>query len=172
MLALLLARGVEERYVGILKEPLTSPITNNQQQITNNQQPMRLPDESETPFQINLVPMIDVIFSILAFFIVSTLYLTRSEGLPVNLPTASTAQTLRTAQINVTISANSAIALNRQPIALEELEEAVGSIVEQNPGSLVVIYADARVAHGRVVSVMDRLNQIKGVKLAIAAERQ
>jgi biopolymer transport protein ExbD len=116
--------------------------------------------------------MIDVIFSILAFFIVSTLYLTRSEGLPVNLPTASTAQTLRTAQINVTISANGAIALNRQPIALEELEEAVGSIVEQNSGSLVVIYADARVAHGQVVTVMDRLNQIKGIKLAIAAERQ
>jgi biopolymer transport protein ExbD len=37
---------------------------------------------------------------------------------------------------------------------------------------LVVINADDRVAHGRVVSVMDRLRQVKGVKLAIAAERQ
>ncbi|HEY9903930.1 MAG TPA: biopolymer transporter ExbD [Candidatus Sericytochromatia bacterium] len=133
---------------------------------------MRLPDDLEAPFQINLVPMIDVIFAILAFFIVSTLYLTRSEGLPVNLPTAATAQTLRTAQINLTIDSDGEMALNRQPIALEELQDAVRSIIEPNSESLVVINADARVPHGRVVSVIDRLNQIQGVKLAIAAEKQ
>ncbi len=133
---------------------------------------MRLPDDLEAPFQINLVPMIDVIFAILAFFIVSTLYLTRSEGLPVNLPTAATAQTLRTAQINLTIDSDGEMTLNRQPIALEELQDAVRSIIEPNSESLVVINADARVPHGRVVSVIDRLNQIQGVKLAIAAEKQ
>jgi len=47
---------------------------------------MRLPDEPEIPTAINIVPMIDVIFAILAFFIMSTLFLTRSEGLSVNLP--------------------------------------------------------------------------------------
>lgn len=41
-------------------------------------------------FEINILPMIDVIFAILAFFIVSTLFLTRTEGLPVNLPEADT----------------------------------------------------------------------------------
>lgn len=133
---------------------------------------MRLPDESETPFQINIVPMIDVIFSILIFFIISTLYLTRSEGLPVNLPKAATTQTLRKAQINVTINAKGGIALNREPIELSELEDAVGSLVGSSSESLVVINADERVAYGRVVSVMDRLNQVKGVRLAIAAESQ
>ena len=53
---------------------------------------MRLPDEPELPAQINIVPMIDVIFAILTFFIMSTLYLHRSEGLPVNLPQAATAK--------------------------------------------------------------------------------
>jgi len=133
---------------------------------------MRLPDESDTPFQINIVPMIDVIFSILIFFIISTLYLTRSEGLPVNLPKAATTQTLRQAQINVTINAKGGIALNREPIELSELEDAVRSLVGSSSESLVVINADERVAHGRVVSVMDRLNQVKGVRLAIAAESQ
>ncbi len=133
---------------------------------------MRLPDESETPFQINIVPMIDVIFSILVFFIISTLYLTRSEGLPVNLPKAATRQTLRQAQINVTINAKGGIALNREPIELSELEDAVRSLVGSSSESLVVINADERVAYGRVVSVMDRLNQVKRVRLAIAAESQ
>jgi biopolymer transport protein ExbD len=133
---------------------------------------MRLPDESETPFQINIVPMIDVIFAILTFFIVSTLYLTRSEGLPVNLPTATTAQSQLQEEINVTISANGQIALNRQPIRLSQLQVAVRSLVESKSQSLVIINADRSVAHGQVVNVMDQLRQVKGVKLAIAAERQ
>lgn len=47
---------------------------------------MRLPEEPDLPPRINIVPMIDVIFAILVFFMVSSLSLTRSEGLPVNLP--------------------------------------------------------------------------------------
>jgi biopolymer transport protein ExbD len=133
---------------------------------------MRLPDESETPFQINIVPMIDVIFAILTFFIISTLYLTRSEGLPVNLPTATTAQSQLQEEINVTISANGQIALNRQPIRLSQLQVAVRSLVESKSQSLVIINADRAVAHGEVVNVMDQLRQVKGVKLAIAAERR
>ncbi len=135
---------------------------------------MRLPDESEseTPFQINIVPMIDVIFAILTFFIMSTLYLTRSQGLPVNLPKAATAETQLQAPINVTINANGEIAVNRQPIALSEIENRVRSLVGSSTESLVVINADEIVPHGQVVTVMDRLRQVQGVKLAIAAERQ
>ena len=133
---------------------------------------MRLADDSEAPFQINIVPMIDVIFSILVFFIISTLYLTRSEGLPVNLPKTVTAQTLPQTQINVTTSDKGEIALNRKPIKLQNLENAVRSIVKPNAESVVVINADEKVTYGQVVRVMDRLNQIGGVKLAIAVQRQ
>jgi biopolymer transport protein ExbD len=133
---------------------------------------MRLPDDSDTPFQINIVPMIDVLFCILAFFIVSSLSLIRSEGLPVNLPKAATAQSQVQAKIVVTVDVKGAIFLNRQPIELEDLAEEVRDLVGQNSQALVVINADTRVAHGAVVSVIDRLNQVNGVKLAIAAQRQ
>ncbi|MEQ8997830.1 MAG: biopolymer transporter ExbD [Coleofasciculus sp. B1-GNL1-01] len=133
---------------------------------------MRLPDESEKPGEINIVPMIDVIFSILAFFIISTLYLTRSEGLSVNLPDATTAQNQPSTEITVTIQPDGEIALNRQSIELEALEEAVRALVVPNSESLVIVNADEKVDHGRVVSVMDRLRQIEGTKLAIAAQRQ
>ena len=133
---------------------------------------MRLPDEPETPFEINIVPMIDVIFSILAFFIISTLYLTRSEGLPVDLPSAQTAQVEQTVQINVTIEPDGELFLDRQAIELEQLQGAVGALIAPNSESLVIINADETVEHGRVVSVMDRLRQVEGAKLAIAAKKE
>lgn len=133
---------------------------------------MRLPDEPEAPFEVNIVPMIDTIFSILAFFIISTLFLTRSEGLPVNLPSAQTAEAKTSEQINVTIEPDGDIFLNRQAIQLDRLQASVSTLIKPNTESLVIINADKKVEHGRVVSVMDRLRQVKGAKLAIAATKE
>ena len=132
---------------------------------------MRLPDESEKPMEINITPMIDVIFSILAYYIISTLSLTYSAGLPVNLPSAVTAKSQPSTKITVSIKPDGEIALNRKPIQLEALQEAVRSLVEPNSEPIVIVNADKKVDHGQVVSVMDRLRQIKGVKLAIATQR-
>jgi len=132
---------------------------------------MRLPDDSETPFQINIVPMIDAIFAILAFFIISTLYLTRSEGLPVNLPTAITAESqVQDRIITVTIQANGAIFINQEPIELSQLEAGIGSLVTGDSSFLVIVNADENVPHGRVVRVMDRLRLVEGIRLAIATQ--
>lgn len=132
---------------------------------------MHIQDEPEIPPQINIVPMIDVIFAILTFFIMSTLFLTRSEGLPVNLPTAATTETQTKAQINVTVTPDGEIALNRKRIDISELEDGVRQMIGPNSQALVVINADEAVPHGRVVSVMDRLRRIEGAKLAIAAQK-
>ena len=130
---------------------------------------MRLPEDSDDiPPQINIVPMIDVIFAILTFFIMSTLSLTHSEGLPVNLPKAATAESQNQPQITVTIDQQGQIALNKQVIQLEAVESQVRSLVGENQQVLVVINADEKVPHGQVVVVMDKLRLIKGVRLAIA----
>ncbi|MBR8833696.1 MAG: biopolymer transporter ExbD [Stigonema ocellatum SAG 48.90 = DSM 106950] len=132
---------------------------------------MRLQDEPEPPLQINIVPMIDVMFALLTFFIMSTLFLTRSEGLPVNLPKAGTAQQEASAPITVTVDQKGGISLNRKPIVLDGLTDQVRSLIGPNQESLVIINADERVSHGQVVAVMDRLRQVQGAKLAIAAQK-
>ena len=133
---------------------------------------MRRPiDEPDIPPQINIVPMIDVIFEILTFFIVGSISLSRSEGLPVNLPSASTANSQPSTKITVSITPDGEIALNRQPIKLEALEEGVRSIMEPNSEPLLIVNADKTVDHGQVVTVMDRLRRIKGAKLAIATQK-
>jgi biopolymer transport protein ExbD len=132
---------------------------------------MRLPDEPEPPFQINIVPMIDVIFAILTFFIISTLFLSRSEGLPVNLPGATTAQSQSQNQVVVTIDAAGNLAFNRQSMLLDGIEAQVQALVLVGQQPLVVINADKAVTHGQVVEVMDRLRAIQGVRLAIGTQR-
>lgn len=130
-----------------------------------------LDDEPDIPPQINIVPMIDVIFSILAFFIVSSLFLTRSEGLDVNLPQASTSQLQRTEQITVTINKKGQIFLNKKSLELDQLEKGVRQLIVPKQTSIVTLKADAEVNHGTVVKVMDRLRRIKEVKLAIATQK-
>jgi biopolymer transport protein ExbD len=132
---------------------------------------MRLPDEPELPTMINIVPMIDVIFAILTFFIISTLFLTRSEGLPVNLPKAATAQSQRSTPITVTLDQQGGVVLNRKLIALDALEGQVRNLIPLNQEMTVVLNADEQVNHGKVIAVMDRLRRVKGAKLAIATQK-
>jgi biopolymer transport protein ExbD len=129
---------------------------------------MQIPNEPEKNLEINILPMIDVIFSILAFFIISTLFLTRSEGLPVDLPQAETSQQQSETEVTVTIQANGKIALNKEEISIENLIPEVTKISQNSQETIVIVNADQAVSHGDVVNVMDQLRQVEGVKLAIA----
>ncbi len=132
---------------------------------------MRLPEEPDLPPQIYLAPLIDVVFALLTFFIMSTLYLTRSQGLPVALPKAVTAESQKVAQIVVTIDQRGEIAIDKKPIILDTLPAAVRETLSRNRQAIVVINADERVTHGQVITVMDRLRSIPGIRLAIATRQ-
>lgn len=133
---------------------------------------MRPHVEPEDNFEINILPMIDVIFSILAFFIISTLFLTRSQGLPVDLPSAQTTEPKQSVQINITIEEDGDMFVDRQPIQLEQLQGKLTELIEPESDSLVIINADEKVEHGIVVKVMDRLRQVPGANMAIAATQE
>ncbi|MEG4440300.1 biopolymer transporter ExbD [Microcoleus sp. AT9_B5] len=133
---------------------------------------MRLPDEPDSIPQINIVPMIDVVFAILTFLIVSSLSLSKSEGLPVNLPKASTSQVQDSpAKITVTIDARGKLMVDKKLVNLEQIESTVRQVMGSSQTSLIVLNADKSVNHGNVVEVMDRLRQIKGAKLGIATAK-
>jgi len=132
---------------------------------------MYVPEEPEDEFELNIIPMIDVIFAILTFFIISSLFLTRSESLPVNLPKADSAEVQERNRITVTVEASGEIALNREAIALDNLQSGVRDLMGETEESVIVINADEAVEHGRVIAVMDELREIEGAALGIATER-
>lgn len=128
-------------------------------------------DEPDFPPQINIVPMIDVIFAILTFFIMSTLFLGRFEALSVNLPKAKTAQPQGSVRATVTLKATGDLYLNKVPLAVEDLSTAALALKEPGQDLILILNADGAVTHDRVVAIIDQIRQIDGAKLAIATQQ-
>jgi biopolymer transport protein ExbD len=133
---------------------------------------MRLPPDTDRTPEINVVALVDVLFAILTFFVVSSLSLAYNEGLPVNLPTAGTSKSQGSTKIVVTIDPQGALSLNHQPVERDTLVPKIQALIATEGQRLVIVNADERVEHGRVVGIMDRVRQIPGVKLAIATQRK
>ncbi|USR91034.1 biopolymer transporter ExbD [Phormidium yuhuli AB48] len=129
-----------------------------------------LDDDPDIPAQINIVSAIDVIFAILAFFIISSLFLTRNEGLPVNLPQAQSSQVQQETRITVSVTAEGEIRVDEDGVTLETLQDQVRQQMAAADTSLVVLNADEAIPHGQAIAIMDRLRQIENLRLAIATQ--
>ena len=130
------------------------------------------PESEDRPPEINVVALIDVIFAILTFFIVTSLTLSRTEGLAVNLPGASSGKAQDQTKVVISIDDKGAVALNRKSIDPANLVPEIKALMVKDQPTMVVINADEKVGHGTVVSTMDLVQQIPGIKLGIATKRK
>lgn len=131
---------------------------------------MQLPRKAHHKARIEIIPMIDVIFFLLVFFMISTLSMTVNRGLPVNLPTAATSQKDLRENLNLTLTEDGGVFLNQEPITLQELSLRVKTALAAEPELMVIINADGEVRHNTVVNVMDEL-RLSGIsRLAIAVK--
>jgi biopolymer transport protein ExbD len=131
---------------------------------------MRLPRRTIKKARIEIIPMIDTIFFLLVFFMISTLSMSQYSGLPVNLPKAATGQQPPSESAALTIGADGKIAVDKQEVARERIRETLQKRLEKNPELLVLINADERVEHGLVVEAMDQARQAGVARIAIAVK--
>jgi biopolymer transport protein ExbD len=122
--------------------------------------------------KIEIIPMIDTMFFLLVFFMLSSLALTKLEGLPVNLPVASTAQKQPGSDVTVTIDAQQRLYVNRIPVGWNQLAEemlrAAGGRDRDLKAAQIIINADMLAPHGLVVRTMDAARSVGLTKFAIA----
>jgi biopolymer transport protein ExbD len=131
---------------------------------------MRIQRRSVKKARIEIIPMIDTIFFLLVFFMISTLSMSRFKGMPVNLPKAASGQQAPAESAAVTIDKTNRIFLDKQPVDQTGLADLLRAELAKNPDLLVVINADDGVEHGRVVEVMDIARSANVVKMAIAVK--
>ncbi len=107
--------------------------------------------------EINLIPMIDVLLVIIIFLMLSTTY-SKFSGLEINLPTADTSkQAEQPNEIDVAVTATGQVLVNKSPLAATDVN-AISAALQQAAGGrndpVIVINADAKATHQRVVDVM------------------
>jgi biopolymer transport protein ExbD len=131
---------------------------------------MRIQRRSVKKARIEIIPMIDTIFFLLVFFMISTLSMTQFKGMPVNLPKAASGQQAPAESSAITIDKDGNLFLNQQAIDKAALAEALRQQLAKNAEMLVVINADDGVQHGLVVEVMDIARGANMTKMAIAVK--
>ncbi|MCB1877717.1 MAG: biopolymer transporter ExbD [Chromatiales bacterium] len=120
---------------------------------------------------LDITPMLDVVFIILIFFVVSTSFV-KESGVDFNRPSAATAERKERGHIMVGIDARNQVWIDRKVVDIRAVRANIQRLRAENPESAVVIQADTNAKTGLLVQVIDqtRLAGVRDVSIAASAE--
>lgn len=127
----------------------------------------RMQADSEAA-EVNLTPMLDVVFIMLIFFIVTTSFV-KESGVEIDRPESSAASPRPDAQVMVAITHEGAVWVDGKPVDAHRVGSAVADLVSAEGG--VVVQADRNSTTGLLVEVMDRIREAGVDNVAVAATR-
>ena len=133
---------------------------------------MYFKEDNKSENQINILPMIDIIFAILSFFIISSLFLTRIDSIKVNLPKSSTSVREKNKPQIITIDNNERIYFNSNEISLKNISALIRKNIVNLEEPLVILRADTSVKHGFIINLLDELRKIENLKIGISTEKK
>ena len=118
---------------------------------------------------LDLTPMLDIVFIMLIFFIVTTSFI-KESGIEVNRPNAETAERDQKGNILVAISENNEIFIDRRKVDLRAIRPNIIRLKAENPEGSVIIQADKASQTGLLVEAMDHIRLAGVQEISIAAE--
>jgi len=119
---------------------------------------MQLQENKRKRTTINITPLIDVLFILLIFFMVSSSFI-EQPGVKLELPTIKSKETTRVENLVITVSDQGEIFLGQQAVELSELGEAIQKEIPNIDEKTLVLKADLTTEHGLVVKIMDIAKQ-------------
>ena len=120
---------------------------------------------------IMIIPMIDIMFFLLVFFMMTSLSMVDLHSLGVQLPRAPAAQTQPSAQYVVTLKADGSLWLNGQPVKADELLASARDQQRQDSAFSVVLCADRGLDYGQVADVLDAFKRAGIAHIGLAADK-
>ncbi len=121
---------------------------------------------SEVDESIDLTPMLDVVFILLIFFIVTASFV-KESGIEVDRPTAASGETKDRANIIVGVNAHGDVWIQKRQVDIRAVRANIERMIAENPQGSVVVQADSSAQTGVLVKVLDQVKQA-GVPVAIA----
>ncbi len=125
-------------------------------------------DSDYQPIYINVIPLIDVMFFLVLFFVATSSFI-RETGVDVNRPAAKSAQMQEKGNIIVSVTKNGEIWIDRRKVDIRALRANVERMYAENPGSAVIIAADEEAQTGLLVAALDEARLAGVENVAIAA---
>ncbi len=122
--------------------------------------------------ELMIIPMIDIIFFLLVFFMMSTLYMVEQHTIPINLPQATAVQQEISKNINISILQDGKIIFDQEEIPLSLLQKRIGVELAKQPENLFVVRADKAAEYGHVVTVLDELKLSGARRVAVATDQK
>lgn len=120
--------------------------------------------------RIEIIPMIDVIFFLLVFFMVTSLAMTRINSVKVLLPKMSGKAENMKQNIILTVKKDGTLMVNKTQVTLDTLGSQLTYQMQSNPQDIVIVNADEAAGYGLVVQAMDKAKQAGVRKFALVAE--
>lgn len=131
---------------------------------------MHFKREEEENYSLELTPLVDVVFLLLIFFMVSTAFVDFPRQLQIDLPTSKKSSELKDRErLEIEMTSKEEMFLNGKPITIKELEAKVDAI-ESPALQQALIRADKDLAYGKVVEVMGILQAAKIADISIAVK--
>mgnify|MGYP001771128413 CR=1 FL=1 len=128
------------------------------------------PMQNEREPHIMIIPMIDIIFFLLVFFMMSMLSMTVEHSVPLQLPQAATAALQTEASLTVGVTADGRIFVEEEPVSRADFSRRMAAERERNPDVNVVLRADEDARHADVLFVLDGLRSAGISRIGIAAD--
>nr|WP_242042608.1 biopolymer transporter ExbD [Leptolyngbya sp. FACHB-541] len=125
-------------------------------------------DSPAEEVRIEIIPLIDVIFCILTFFILAAVGLTRQAAIGVDLPSASTGTPQMREMLIVSIDPIGQVYVEQQPVTQDQLLGVILNYQQTSPDGLMVLYASREARYNDVVGVIDLLRSVGGDRVALA----
>ncbi len=130
----------------------------------------RRPRKIKQPPSLMLSPMIDMIFLLLVFFIVSTMYMSEVKTISLALPMAKYSETLKKSNFTVSLKKDGTLYLEDAPIELAPLLDRVKEEAKSNTAFSVTIRADEEASYKRVIALIDALKGAGVTNLGLATD--
>jgi biopolymer transport protein ExbD len=132
---------------------------------------MQLRTKSKRSLILNITSLIDVLFLLLIFFMISTTFLS-TPAIKLELPKAVNADAVRQEPLVIYVDVDGTIFLNDEPMAAGLLATALKDKLQELDDKAVVLKADSRVTHGRVVEIMDIVKGAGVRRLTVSTQPQ
>ena len=128
-------------------------------------------EEKKEQAQINILPMIDVIFAILSFLIISSLYLTKINTIPLQLPLSGSTSRLDKKSLIISIDKKNNIYLNQEITNIKKLRLDLQNIIKSENQN-IILSADKDISYGEFIKVLDILKDFDNINFALSIKQK